>query len=56
METLYNLMPEEDRIRKYWKADKPFDTLFDGFDRLSALTMLKEIDRLRKVIDELVTK
>lgn len=36
----------ESDIRRYWQADRPFDALADGFDRLSALVMLAEIDRL----------
>ena len=38
---------QEPEIRRYWRADRAFDALQDGFDRLSALAMLAEIDRLR---------
>ena len=41
---------QEPEIRRYWRADRPFDTMQDGFDRLSALAMLAEIDRLRKLV------
>jgi hypothetical protein len=43
---------QEPEIRRYWRADKPFDTMHDGFDRLSALAMLAEIDRLRAAVVE----
>ncbi len=46
-------MPEEVRIRRYWRSYEPFDPLQDGFDRLSALTMLAEIDRLRVALHKI---
>lgn len=39
---------QEPEIRRYWRSEKPFDSLNDGFDRLSALAMLAEIERLRR--------
>lgn len=38
---------QESEIRRHWKADLPYDSLQDGFNRLSALSMLSEIDRTR---------